>query len=221
MNLVTEQLKRELWRRFGTREHPAEWDGHVYGGGKLSQRYWEYFKAIELLDLTPESVVLDLGGGSPQTGIGFFAALLATAVRQVFVFDEAIAPNATVPPNVILHRQRATFESLQAFLIAHPEITQVACVSVLEHIEPTNRRWLFQALNDHFQGSRIVLTLEYHAQRTFFEHQLTTATLSHMVQPLTVFYPDVIEASPVWCQNAFSRDGHVPHWYPLALRLMR
>lgn len=65
--MITQRLKQELWHRFGSKEHPAEWDGHVYGGGKLSQRFWEYFKAIELLSLDANSIVLDIGGGSPQT----------------------------------------------------------------------------------------------------------------------------------------------------------
>ncbi len=65
---MTNKLKAELWKRFGSKAHPAEWDGHVYGGGKLSQRFWEYFKAVELLELDGDSVVVDIGGGSPVTG---------------------------------------------------------------------------------------------------------------------------------------------------------
>ena len=50
-------LKQELWRRYGDSSYPVEWNGHVHGGGKLSQRFWEYFKTIELLEVDAASVV--------------------------------------------------------------------------------------------------------------------------------------------------------------------
>ena len=28
---VTRLLKSELWKRYGSKEHPAEWDGNVFG----------------------------------------------------------------------------------------------------------------------------------------------------------------------------------------------
>jgi hypothetical protein len=55
----TDFIKRELWKRSGTSQFPFEWDGNMYGGGKLSQRFLEYFKAVEMLDLDNDSIVLD------------------------------------------------------------------------------------------------------------------------------------------------------------------
>ncbi len=99
-NPTLRNLKAELWRRFGNREYPAEWDGRVYGGGKLSQRFWEYFEGVELLDPSPESVVLDIGGGSPVTGAGFFSSLLASAVKKVLILDPNVAADAKPAANI-------------------------------------------------------------------------------------------------------------------------
>jgi len=231
---ATHKLKAELWRRFGTREHPAEWDGLVYGGGKLSQRYWEYFEAIDLLELDSSSVVVDIGGGSPVTGVGFFASLLATAVKKVIIFDSHVEAEAVAPANVEFERRQADYDNFKAFLQKNTDITHVSCISVFEHIAPPIREGIMRAANEAFAGDTIVATLEFHARRTFFEHQLTAQTLSDLFKPLTQFFPDRIESSPVWAQDAFDREkifkwnrrrprevADIPRWYPLALRFVR
>lgn len=231
---TTRKLQGELWRRFGTREYPAEWDGYVYGGGKLSQRYWEYFAAIELLDLDGDSVVVDIGGGSPVTGVGFFASLLATAVKKVIIFDSHVAADAVAPDNVQFERRQADYDNFKAFLQSHSDITHLSCISVFEHIPASIREGIMQASDEAFAGNTIVATLEFHARRTFFEHQLTAKTLSDLFKPLTRFFPDRIESSPVWAQDAFDREkilkwnrrrpldvADVPRWYPLAMRFVR
>lgn len=228
----TQQLKSELWRRFGSRDAPSEWDGNVYGGGKLSQRFWEYFKAVELLDLDSESIVLDIGGGSPVTGVGFFSALLATAVKKVYVFDLNIALSATAPDNMEFVRSLASYDTLRAFSEARPEITHISSVSVFEHIEPTIREGMVRAVNDFFPGCSFVATFEFHAKRTYFEYQLTARTVSTLFGSLTNYYLDELCASPVRCENAF--DGlfkpsrrtfiapvEIPRWYPLAVRFIQ
>lgn len=199
----THRLKAELWKRFGSAEFPAEWDGHVYGGGKLSQRFWEYFKAIELLDLDEGSVIVDIGGGSPMTGVGFFASLLSTVVRQVFIFDECIASTVVPPDNIQFIRSPATYETLSSFLRAYPEITHMACLSVFEHITPSVREGIIRAINDHFTGKSFVVTLEFQSKRTYFEHQLTAQSLSALVTPLKKYFLDAFESSPVRCENAY------------------
>jgi len=231
---ATRKLQGELWRRFGTREYPAEWDGFVYGGGKLSQRYWEYFKAIELLELDSGSVVVDIGGGSPITGVGFFASLLATTVKKVIVFDSHVAADGFAPANVEFERRQADYENFKAFLQSNTDITHISCISVFEHIAAPVREGIMRAANECFVGHSIVATLEFHARRTFFEHQLTAETLSNLFAPLRAFFPDRIEASPVWAQDAFDRQrllklsrsrllevADIPRWYPLALRFVR
>ncbi len=231
---LTERLKQELWRRFGTQEHPAEWDGLVYGGGKLSQRYWEYFQSIEWLALTEDSVILDIGGGSPVTGMGFFSSLLATVAKQVIVMDPNIQPDAIPPPNVTFVREPADYDGLARLLKAHPELTHISCVSVFEHIEPRLREGLIRAVDEHFAGRAFVTTLEYHAKRTYFEYSLTAASFSELFSRFTRFYPDQFCASPVWCQDAYDTRTlfrpfwrkkrqspvDIPRWYPVALRFV-
>lgn len=230
----TKQLKSELWRRFGSEETPAEWDGHVYGGGKLSQRFWEYFKALELLELDSDSVVVDIGGGSPVTGTGFFAALMATVVRKVYIFDPNIAQNAVAPANVEFVRSQASFDGLKSLLKERSEITHISSISVFEHIEPAVREGIVRAINDFFRGRCFVATFEFHAKQNFFEHQLTAQTVSSLFGPLVNYYLDGFCASPVWCEDAFDNQkllrynrktpiarGHIPRWYPLAVRFLR
>jgi len=240
MPTTTSALKYALWQRFGDLAFPAEWDGHVYGGGKLSQRYWEYFITLELLALDQHSTVLDIGGGSPVEGVGFFADLLALQCKQVIVLDvnAQYGPNAAQRDNVVLKRQNGDYESVRRTLEDHPDITHVSCVSVFEHIEDATRRDIVRSLNDHFTGATFVMTLEYHARVKHWEHQLTAASLSELFAPLVNFYPDAFVRSPVYCENAYQKIGFwalfniqralakraplaIPAWYPLAVRFVR
>jgi hypothetical protein len=245
------KLKAELWSRFGHKDHPSEWDGNVYGGGKISQRFWEYFRGLDLLELTPESVLLDIGGGSPATGAGFFASMVAPFVKQVHVLDVSIGEDCRDDKNIIYHRQLATYDNILALFKKHPGITHVACLSVFEHIEQPVRVGIIRGVNDAFTGAIFVATLEYHTKKTFFESQLTAATLSELFSPFTNFYLEEIAKSPVWSEDAYfnaipTLDGRrsslkdrigwylrvlglyktplevpVPMWYPLALRFVR
>ena len=240
MNL-TEKLKAALWRCYGDPGHPAEWDGKVYGGGKLSQRFWEYHQTIELLELTSDSVVLDIGGGSPETGAGFFTQVIAPYVKEVHVMDANIGQPKEASSKIIFHRTLANYETLSKLLKEHPQITHVACISVFEHIPDDIRRGMVKAVNEHFPGDTFVTTLEYHARDCFFEQQLTVRTLSELFEPFTNFYPDAILKSPVRGETAYKggcigrrvlrelgplskwgrKEPGVPLWYPLALRFRR
>ncbi len=236
----TEKLKAALWRCYGHPDFPAEWDGKVYGGGKISQRFWEYHQTIELLELTPDSVVLDIGGGSPITGAGFFTRVIAPQVKEVHVMDVNIGEGEGLA-NVKFHRSLGSYETLAKLLKENPQITHVACISVFEHIPPTVRCGMIQAVNEHFSGDIFATTLEYHARDCFFEYQLTVRTLSDLFEPFTNFYPDKILESPVLGEIAYkggcigrrlirelsplskwgNKEPGVPLWYPLALRFRR
>lgn len=238
MNLTqTNILKAELWRRFGSRDYPAEWDGHNKGGGKFSQRFWEYFKAIELLNLDDKSVVLDIGGGSPITGMGFFSSLMSTAAKKIIVMDTNISNSVVAPQNVEFVRATATYEELKALLSARPELTHIVSVSVFEHIEPAIRQDIVRAINEFFRGVSFVATFEYHTKTSFLNYSLTAKTTSDLFKPFTNFYPDYFSASPVLCENAFDHSrlfrlsfrsikkafaySDIPRWYPLAIRFLR
>jgi len=234
----TEKLKAALWRCYGNPEYPAEWDGKVYGGGKLSQRFWEYHQTIELLELTPDSVVLDIGGGSPITGAGFFTRVVAPRVREVHVMDMNIGEPESASSKIVFHRSLANYETLSKLFKENPQITHVACISVFEHIPHDVRCGMIKAVNENFAGNIFAATLEFHPKESYFEHQLVTQTISEMFGCFTTFYPDAILKSPFWCENAFRglsgkrqilrRGGHgmgkqpeVPLWYPVAFRFRR
>lgn len=234
----TDKLKSALWRGYGNPEYPSEWDGKVYGGGKLSQRFWEYHQAIELLELTPDSVVLDIGGGSPATGAGFFTRVMAPHVKAVHVMDENIGQSKDAASNIVFHRSLANYETLSKLMTENLQISHVSCISVFEHIPQPVRCGMIRAVNEFFLGDTFVSTLEYHARDRFFEHQLTTATLSEMFGEFTKFFPERIQKSPFWCENAFeysagthqilkmigqtrANTAGIPLWYPLAFRFRR
>ncbi|GGA68314.1 hypothetical protein GCM10011507_19800 [Edaphobacter acidisoli] len=236
MSPITEKLKAALWKAYGNTNSPAEWDGANYGGGKLSQRFWEYHQTIELLDLTPDSVVLDIGGGSPLTGAGFFTTVIAPFVREVHVLDMNIGEVTGCLPNIIFHRSLGNYESLAQLLQQNPQITHIASVSVFEHIPDEIRSGIVKAINDCFRGDIFVATLEYHSRSRFFEYQLTTKTLSKLFTPFEQFFPDKIRQSPFWCEDAYKRSfrqrvmrrlfpnraySATPLWYPVALRFKR
>ena len=240
MNL-NEKLKSALWKYYGNPSYPAEWDGKVYGGGKLSQRFWEYHQMIELLELTPDSMVLDIGGGSPTTGAGFFTHVIAPYVKQVHVMDMNVVESKNLAANIVIHRCLANQETLLKLLTKNPQITHVACISVFEHIPHDVRCGMVKALNEAFNGNTFATTFEFHAKECYFDHQLTTRTISEMFASFTAFYPDVISKSPFWCENAFrhssvgrrilrrlgiqikrwGKEPEVPLWYPVALRFRR
>ncbi len=237
MTFLTEKLKAALWQAYGDVNSPAEWDGNIYGGGKLSQRFWEYHQVIELLDLTPDSVVLDIGGGSPITGAGFFTTVIAPYVKEVHVLDVNVGEGKSRLPNIIFHRNLGNYESLAQLLKQNPQITHIASVSVFEHIPDEIRRGMTKAINEFFKGYIFVTTLEYHPRNCYFEYQLTVKTLSELFAPLDRFYPEKILQSPFLGETAYreaslgrkvirllfprwswNKFDSTPLWYPLALR---
>lgn len=206
---------------YGSRQHPAEWDGNVFGGGKISQRFWEYVMAVEMLDLTSDSIVLDIGGGK-----GFFAKLIASFVQKVIILDEDQATAGI--PNIECIRQNATAESLPAVITN--KITHISCISVFEHIPDSIREQIIRDINTHFSGKTFVTTFEFHPLIRYFEHQLTTRTMSRMVSGFTRFYPERIEASPLHSENALGKattpfnsrkKQFIGMWYPLAIKFSR
>jgi len=220
---ITKQLKKELWQRFGTTNYPAEWDGIVYGGGKLSQRFWEYFIIIEYLKLEKDSVVLDIGGGSPKTGYGFFSQIIAKYIKKVIIFDPNAKQIQKHLDNIEIIREEANYESLNKVL-SENRITHISCISVFEHIKPQLRQNIIKAINDHFTGRIFTATYEYHPRKKFFQEQLTTKSASEMFSNFSNFYLAEYTSSPTLCENAFAKRGLplprilVQRWYPVAVK---
>jgi hypothetical protein len=230
---VTKQLKAELWKRFGSQNHPSEWDGNVYGGGKLSQRFWEYFIGVELLEIDSNSVVLDIGGGSPVTGMGFFSSLLSTAAKKVIILDPNIGNTEAAPKNLEFVKRNASYDELKSVFVDYPEITHVSSISVFEHIPPPIREGMVTAINEFFRGRSFVATFEFHPKKMFFKHQLNARTTSSLFKPLTNFYLDEFRASPVGGENSIDQKLTVkigrgspiaptqtPLWHPVAVRFL-
>jgi len=215
MNALTEKLKIELWKRFATKEFPSEWDGSIYGGGKVSQRFWEYFKAIEFLDPAADSIVLDIGGGSPKTGIGFFSMLLKDCLKKVIVLD----PNAgSIYDNIVAIKEEASFSALKNTFEKYPGITHITSISVFEHMDSRLREDMIKAINDFFKGAAFIATFEYHSKKCFMDHQLTTKTVHETFRHFTNFYLSSVESSPVSATDAYKKHLLTPLWYPLAVK---
>lgn len=204
------------------KETPAEWDGPTFGGGKLSQRYWEYLKTIDYLDLTSDSVVLDIGGGSSLSQYPFFSMLIQPFVKEVILVDPGMEFSEILTDKMVLYPENADYDSLKNIFFKH-DITHLACISVFEHVIPEIRNGIILGINDFFKGNRFVTTFEYHPRKRWFESQLTAKTLSDMVLNFTNFYLDDYVSSPVRSENAFKvfhRKAN-PRWYPLALKFNR
>lgn len=218
--LKSKELKQLLWSKHGTRENPAEWDGFVYGGGKISQRFWEYFVSIEMLELQAGSVLMDIGGGSPATGVSMFPKLIAEAGIQLIVVDQDFGSQQhEVPHNVTLEQCAADQETLTALIRKHNP-THISCISVLEHASLQQQQGIFSAIENEFNGEKAVFTFEFHETVKHFEQQLTTDTLSNAVSQLKRYHLNRIERSPLNCVNAFS-NSMARLWYPLALQFER
>ncbi len=194
----------------------------MHGGGKISQRFWEYFIAIEMLGLGPDAVVLDIGGGSPATGVSMFPQLLAASGIRTIVLDNDFGrfdPGTDSIPNVTLEKGFADRETLGAQLAKHKP-THISCISVLEHASVEQQRGIFDAIEAHFDGIRAVFTFEFHEIHIHFERQLTTKMLSDAVSGLRRYYLERIESSPTHCVNVV-RDNKDRLWFPLALQFDR
>jgi len=217
---ITKKLKAELWRRFGTKECPAEWDGISYGGvgGKLSQRFWEYFKALELLDLDKNSVLLDIGGNSSKTGTGFLGLLLSKYIKKVIIMDPNISKSNSID-NIILIKKKASYSKLKKLFNKNKDITHITSISVFEHIEENLRKKIVDCINNHFKGVSFVISLEYHPKKSFFEYQLTTKKLSKLFKNFSNFYLDKLESSPIKSENSFYKNN-IPKWYPIILKFI-
>jgi hypothetical protein len=198
---VTEELLKRLWSLWGTREAPAEWDGRVYGGGKLSQRFWEYHWAIREADFDRDSVVLDVGAGRTL----FFPRLLEGSVARVVAYD---------PQCEGMEDERLTVvpKAFSATTLLARGYTHAVSISVIEHIEQGEKAEFFAALDQ--VRAPLVLTLELgpkaHGANVVMRdlYDLTTRFSGH--------YCSRVESCPVWADDALGTDAQ-PLWRPLGI----
>ena len=191
------RLKKELWLRWDTPEHPAEWDGNVFGGGKCSQRFWEYLFVIDNLQdtLCEKSVILDVGSGITN----FLPNLLRKYCRCIAV-DPSLAPD---------HQDNiaTVFNAELVNTLSECAVDAVTCVSVLEHMEEHNE---FITALDLIKAP-LIITFEYGPSPAAFQYQLTMEKVYQFSKALKNHYVTRIEKSPVVADNS---NGY---WYPLGM----
>jgi hypothetical protein len=195
-----ESLKRVLWDRWGSKDFPAEWDGVHYGGGKGSQRYWEYLWVVDQLD-GKEERILDVGAGS--------TLFLPRLLRQSFSHVEAVDP--ALPLEDDRHHRSELGTWVERHQKAVASFDCVTCVSVVEHLQDPSI--LFRDLGQ-FVRAKIIITLELGFDPPGFEYQLTMREIYSGLAYFTSHYLSRMEICPVWADN--SNRGH---WRPFGMVL--
>jgi hypothetical protein len=195
-----DKLKRLLWERWGSSGFPAEWDGLRHGGGKGSQRYWEYLWVLDQL-AGDERSVLDVGAGLTQ--------FLPRLFREAFQRVEAVDPE--LPHDGPLDHRMELGTWIAADPAALERFDCVTCVSVVEHLrEPAD----FLADLDRFRRAKIVLTLEFGHEPPAFDFQWTPRTLYQGLGRFRSHYLVRMEACPIWADD--SGNGR---WRPFGMVL--
>jgi hypothetical protein len=186
---MKQNLQKLLWQRWGDKAHPAEWDGNVYGGGKVSQRMWEYFWAIDQMDNGFDwRKCVDVGSGPTQ----FFPNLLRADERVVTSIDPAISTQnddhgMNLSDWVMNNQNKALLYDC------------VFAISVLEHV-PENERARFMADLDKFANSAIVITMELGPKNGVWPP--VRVDEFKFFSEMKAHYPVKMEACPMWCENS-------------------
>ena len=197
---MKEGIKKGLWEMWGKPEYPAEWDGSNFGGGKCSQRYWEYLFVINNFpdNLDKYSVILDIGSGENK----FFPTLIRKHCRCIAVDPDLIPTNKDDINRV--------FDSEIVSSISKGKIDVVTCISVLEHIEDQVE---FMTTLDLINTPAII-TFEFGSTPPAFDYQLTAMKMYSFCRAIKNHYVSRMERSPVLADNS---NGH---WYPVGLVLL-
>ena len=220
-------LKQRLWKEYGTYEHPAEWDGSVYGGGKVSQRFWEYLIGIEYLDGSHIDELVDIGGGNRDKH--FYARVLAPVASKVHVVDLEVQHDGFKRDGadvIYFHKAKKTAMWFRDWLHGHPHVTTAVSISAFEHMPDEIKVAHCKAINEAEHVNLFALTFEFHpvpaiVQKMFYPDIVHTQSLDMMVRALNNFYLDRMDSSPVQCVNTMSVLTPWTKWYPLALKFVR
>ena len=187
-------LKKELWERWGSKEYKAEWDGNVFGGGKGSQRFWEYLWTLDKID-RPDKII-DIGAGKD-----LFLYKLFLKFPQI----EAIAVDPEIEDGYNQFSCNLKEFSKQRHMHERGIIT---CVSVLEHVENKEE---FCSMLDEFQG-KIIMTLELSVKQES-ENYVTRKELYKCLDQFKKHHVTHMKSCPMFADNS---DGT---WRPLGLVL--
>lgn len=203
-------MRKFLASRWGDPRFPAEWDGQHYGGGKGSQRYWEYLWCIDQI-LDPQKpfpeLLLDVGCGA-----GAFFPRLLQDVKSVRAVDPALEDKTV--DNV--QYMRGTLEEVipQIDPLAFDTVT---CISVFEHI--ADHAGICRALS-LFRNARIICTLEYGFCPPDLPlpqsgtHIITPQKLCTFFGMMTSHYIVKMETCPVYCENSLNGA-----WRPISFTM--
>ena len=188
INNMINALLKKLWDVWGTLGWESEWDGRKLGGGKLSQRFWEYFWIIKQADFGPNSVVLDVGSGSTL----FFPKLISKFVAEVVAYD----PESPVVKDASITVIQEIFNGKN---IRMRPYTHICCISVMEHVQDIVKPDIIRAM-DSFPVP-VFMTFELGANR-YKEQFLTMPVLSKMVSYFKKHYCAEMETCPVWSEDS-------------------
>lgn len=195
--IYMKSLQQLLWERWGKKEYPAEWDGREGGGGKGSQRFWEYLWALGTLHQWDKPIparILDVGSGQL-----FFAELIGQRTNVDVVDPDGPTPKAG--SNIV-----SWAGTIETFVEKEIGVYDwVTCISVLEHVEdkPT-----FCAALDKFMCP-ISLTFE------FGEGGVSLETVYDCLEEFKNHYLYKMELCPVWADNSA-----INKWRPMGLLLV-
>lgn len=192
-----------LWERFGSAEHPSEWDGRDGNGGLGSQRFWEYLWTLQNI-VTPQSV-LDVGAGESL----FFVTLLGDSCGK---FSEIVALDPTLKQRRSMANYFIEPRTLEEYRLLRgstmPKFNPfdwIICISVLEHVPD---KPAFCAALDSFDAP-IAMTFE------FGEGAVTQAELYKCLREFRRHHISKMELCPVVADNS-----RADLWRPMALVLM-
>lgn len=195
------ELKKELYSRWGDIKYPSEWDGNFFGGGKGSQRFWEYLWTIEQLNSSKK--IFDVGCGQSK----FFPRLLEKNIAYVYACDPQIEYEKGRNTVYI----KGTLEECFDKIPYNNNFNTITCVSVLEHIEDHT---LICKYLSKFTTSRIICTLEYGFTPRAFNYQVIPQVLYKFFSMMPNHYIEKMELCPVYCE-----DSHNGYWRPLGIVL--
>lgn len=195
---VTLQLLQLIDDTWGTPECPTDWIPLP------SQRRWEYEKAVELIDASLHSRILDAGGGG-----GYMSYILSH--RHDVLYNDR---------HDCYRQPPAPIQKIIGSFFTLPEdkpFDAITCVSVMEHVPPKDRaRWLEKTERLLKPGGVAAFTFEWHPDEVFDIGDGLTLT-EHQVNELC------LSSKLKWTcrEQSPTKSSNSRGWLPIAVQLVR